>query len=176
LIENNLLVHELQLGEKLSQSVHHERRSDFSLMLAMLTQDVRDHSQFLLPENQQTSPQTTDASLRKTFELPQPAPLAVSDVSDLSGFNQAELVESGQLSQIHLLNALHPAPLAFRDDKQHIAHDVLDNTSVHCQQKHQHKDAEPAKLQRLDFNATGWLNAVKGSRLESDMTRQHHVA
>ncbi|MFT6691223.1 MAG: hypothetical protein ACJAXH_001748, partial [Colwellia sp.] len=30
-LSNDILVHELQLGEQLNESVHHERRSDFSL-------------------------------------------------------------------------------------------------------------------------------------------------
>lgn len=176
MIDNNLLVHELQLGEKLNQSIVQERRSDFDLMLAMLTQDVRDHSQFLLPESQQPLTQTTDSALRKAFELAPPARLAVTDLTDLSGFNQAQLIEQGKLAQIHLQDALQPTPLALRNDKKHIQHEVLTNTSVHCQQKHHEKSVEQNKSPRLDFNATGWLNAIKSARVQSEVSSHYSMA
>ena len=53
LSSTNVLLHELQLGEQLNESVEQTRRADFSLMLAMLAEDVREQSQFLLPKTQE---------------------------------------------------------------------------------------------------------------------------
>ena len=50
ILPDNILLHELQLGEQLNDSVVQARRADFSLMLAMLAEDVREQSQFVLPK------------------------------------------------------------------------------------------------------------------------------
>ena len=82
-VDNTILVNELQLGEQLNTCIHAKRRSDFSLMLAMLTDDVRAHSQFSLPLTEVEVVDTTDTSLRKTFHLPEPAPLALKSTDQL---------------------------------------------------------------------------------------------
>ena len=159
-LSNDILVHELQLGEQLNESVHHERRSDFSLLLAMLTEDVRAHSQFTLPLSQIPEKSTSSEQLRKYFQLPDEAPLALKDVADISRYNQASLLEKQQLEDLRLANILSPKPLAFRDDVKHINQQVMTNTSLYCQQKHQ--DISLTKTQqRADFNAKAWLAAVQ---------------
>lgn len=172
-VENNLLVHELQLGEQLGECVHTERRSDFALMLAMLTEDVRDHSQFALPVVEDEPRDITTETLRKEFHLPNEAPLAIKTDSQISDFNQAELVQDNQLASLHLQNAINPRPLAFRDDKSHVPHQVMSNTSTHCQQKHQTGNGQ---LSRMAFNAKGWLEAVQTSIVKSSLVNVHSIA
>lgn len=174
-LSNDILTHELQLGEQLNESVHSARRSDFSLLLAMLTDDVRAHSQFKLPRSKSPEKITSAKLLRKEFQLPDEAPLAIADISELSAFDQASLVESKQLAQLHLLNALQPKPLAFRDDAKHIASDVLANTSLYCQQQHSDNKLESQQFdnQRAEFNAKAWLAAVQTTIVKSPLMAAH---
>jgi len=70
-LKSEILLHELQLGEQLNESVHQARRADFSLMLAMLCDDVREQSQFILPKSEiNSADQAVDNNevLRQHFE------------------------------------------------------------------------------------------------------------
>ena len=167
-LSNDILVHELQLGEQLNESVHSERRSDFSLLLAMLTEDVRAHSQFKLPKTVAPSNITTSEQLRKRFQLPNVAPLALENIEDMQLFNQADLIESKRLEHLRLMNALSPNPLTFRDDASFINQQVMSNTSLYCQQKYKNKALEQPQPS-LEFNATAWLSGIKNT-LEKSAT------
>lgn len=174
-VENNLLIHELQLGEQLGECVHSKRRSDFSLMLAMLTDNVKEHSQFFVPETVEKSKETTDGILRKEFNLPDNAPLALKENEQLNHFDQSNLVQENRMTDLHLLNALRPKALAFRDNVKHIAYDVLTNTSPYCQKVRLQEQQETSQSEpltstlnkRLPFNAKGWLNNVQASIVKS---------
>ena len=164
-VDDTILVNELQLGEQLNACIHAKRRSDFSLMLAMLTDDVRAHSQFSLPVTEVELVDTTDDSLRKTFHLPDPAPLAIKNTEQLARFDQAALVENDQLMTILLQGVLQPQALAFRDDAKHIPQNVLTNTSLYCQKTHQQTASTLGE--HLPLNATGWLDVVQTSLVKS---------
>jgi len=168
-VENNILVHELQLGEQLNECVHNKRRSDFSLMLAMLADDVRSHSQFLVPKTVRAESVTSDDSLRKEFNLPPIEPLALTQLENISYFNQANLIVEKRLADLHLRNAMTQTPLAFRDDTLHIAHDVIANTSLYCQQQYKEDKSSPKEQQRLAFNAKAWLNTVQETIVKSPL-------
>ncbi|NQZ82566.1 MAG: hypothetical protein HRT52_16275 [Colwellia sp.] len=168
-VENNILVHELQLGEQLNECVHNKRRSDFSLMLAMLADDVRSHSQFLVPKTEQAEIVTTDDTLRKEFNLPPVEPLALTQLEKISDFNQANLIVEQRLADLHLSNAITPIPLAFRDDVLHITHDVIANTSLYCQQQYKQDKSSPKEQQRLAFNAKAWLNTIQETIVKSPL-------
>ena len=164
-VDNTILVNELQLGEQLNTCIHAKRRSDFSLMLAMLTDDVRAHSQFSLPVTETEEVNVTDDSLRKTFHLPEPVPLALKRTDQLAVFDQADLVAKDQLIAIQLQRALQPQAIAFRDDVKHIPQEVLTNTSLYCQQIHKQSASTLGK--HLPFNAKGWLDVVQTSLVKS---------
>ncbi|MBL4900526.1 MAG: hypothetical protein JKX76_12995 [Colwellia sp.] len=167
-----ILLHELQLGEQLNKSVHQARRADFSLMLAMLCDDVREHSQFILPQTDtslvEQSAQTTQA-LRKHFNLPKQAPLALKNVEQISQYNQSQLIADNDLVSIQLSNALSPKPLTFRDDKQHITSNILSNTSLTCQEKHTHQQVSSVLNKRVNMNAEGWLKTIQMSLVKSNL-------
>ncbi len=161
-LNSNLLVEELQLGEQLNHCVHSDRRSDFALMLSMLTDNVLAHSQFKLPETEHPKSITSEDLLRKEFELPDKQRLAMDTLEDINEFSQAHLIESQQLTALHLSQALMPKPLAFRDDKNHINSTVLSNTRLYCQQEYQRKkQSELSSEDRLPFNVNSWLKAVQ---------------
>jgi hypothetical protein len=171
-IKSEILLHELQLGEQLNESVHQARRADFSLMLAMLCDDVREHSQFILPKADVSSvdqSQQTNQVLRKHFELPEEAPLALKNIEQISQYNQGQLIADNDLVSIQLSNALSPKPLTFRDDNKHIASNILGNTSLTCQEKHTSPQQSPVLNQRINMNVDGWLKAVKTSLVKSSL-------
>jgi len=169
------LLHELQLGEQLNECVHQSRRSDFSLMLAMLCDDVREQSQFILPNTAPIDGTSTDKAqvtnqiLRKHFELPEAAPLALKSIEQINRYNQGQLVADNDLTSLHLINALTPNPLAFRDDNMHISSDVLSNTSLVCQEKHALTQEEKVINKPLDMHVEGWLKAVQTSLVKSSL-------
>jgi len=182
----DVLLHELQLGEQLNESVVQTRRADFSLMLAMLAEDVREQSLFILPKAQQpVASDTSNSALRKEFSLPQKAPLALSSMDNIEQFNQAQSIVDNDIANIHLHNAMTPNPLAFRDDRQHIATEILQNTSLFCQLKHQQGqaintsdcDSDKPLLQSLDqpltkslnFNAKAWLDGIQQSLVKAPL-------
>jgi len=168
-VENKILVHELQLGEQLNECVHNKRRSAFSLMLAMLADDVRSHSQFLVPKTEQVESVTTDDSLRKEFNLPRNEPLSITSLDRINDFNQAKLIAENRQLDLRLSNALTPRPLGFRDNAKHIVHDVIANTSLYCQQQHKQDNSSSTEQQRLAFNAKSWLNTVQETIVKSPL-------
>ncbi len=167
-LDSNLLVEELQLGEQLNQCVHGSRRADFSLMLSMLVEDVRVHSQFTLPQTPLNESKTSDELLRKTFELPAKERLAIAELDDINEFSQAKLIEDNQLETLHLTQALMPKALAFRNNEKHISANVLGNTNLYCQQQHKNQ-AEKEPKERLAFNAKEWLKAVQTTIVKSPL-------
>ncbi|PCI58543.1 MAG: hypothetical protein COB35_13555 [Gammaproteobacteria bacterium] len=188
-IGENVLFHEQQLGVQLNQCVHSKRRADFALMLALLTDDVREHSQFFLPQEKSKNKEYSDELLRKAFHLPKIAPLALEKNTDIEKYSQAELIAKQQLPTLHLKNALTPLPLSFRHNKKHLPSSVLADTSIHCQNRYQQqmsnsvvnetsmdkseqnkagqKKAEQDKANLLNsaafFNAKAWLDNIQNS-------------
>ncbi len=176
------LLHELQLGEQLNESVVETRRADFSLMLAMLTDDVREQSQFILPKAQDPAKRdTSNSALRKEFNLPKKSPLGLSSLDEIEKFNQVQSVIDNDIANIHLTNAMKPKPLAFRDEKQHIETKIMENTSLFCQLKHQQAQAVKASVdnpdkpsdqplnQVLNFNAKAWLDGIQESLVKAPL-------
>jgi len=182
---SNALVHELQLGERLNQSVEQTRRADFSLMLAMLAEDVREQSQFLLPKAEAPAvEEASNSALRKAFNLPEKESLALKTLEDIKQFNQAQIIANNDLANIHLSNAMNVKPIAFRDNKQHISAEVLENTSLLTQLKHKQlshtqqvaeinstaiKQADKPLNQALNFNAKAWLDGIQQSLVKAPL-------
>ena len=165
-------MHELQLGEQLNESVHQARRADFSLMLAMLCDDVREQSQFVLPKpdgNLTDIADQTNEALRQHFDLPEQAPLALKNIEQINQYNQGQLIAENDLVSVHLSNALSPKPLTFRDDNRHIASNVLGNTSLTCQEKHNHEQSSAVINKRANMNVEGWLKTVQTSLVKSNL-------
>ena len=187
----SVLLHELQLGEQLNESVEQTRRADFSLMLAMLADDVREQSQFLLPQTKEATPaDLSNIALRKQFNLPDKAALALTTPDDVKQFNQVQTIVDNDLANIHLTNAMMPKPLAFRDNKKHIDTQVLNNTSLFTQLKHKQAaeinqahnnqlqenqlnsaaiETDKPLSQSLNFNAKAWLDGIQQSLVKAPL-------
>ncbi|MEE0892019.1 MAG: VC2046/SO_2500 family protein [Succinivibrio sp.] len=105
-IRNELLVDELQLGTRLNNDIQAQNRADFALMLAMLSQDVRDNPIFATKENP-----TKKEDLRAKFQLPP----AREDYAKQGDFEKAQqMTESFHqdgLTQVFFEDCLQKAPL-----------------------------------------------------------------
>ncbi|MCW8866463.1 MAG: VC2046/SO_2500 family protein [Colwellia sp.] len=167
--KSKALLHELQLGEQLNESVHQARRADFSLMLAMLCDDVREQSQFVLPHHEVDEKTLNTNVLRKRFDLPEQAPLALQKLEQINAFNQARDIKENNIENIHLTDALQPKALAFRDDAQHIASNIMGNTTLVCQAKHAEHKTDAVLNKRLVMDAEGWLKNIQMSLVKSSL-------
>ncbi len=169
------LLHELQLGEQLNDCVHQSRRADFSLMLAMLCDDVREQSQFVLPQASAIDGTATDVkeqttnTLRTYFDLPLEAPLALENIEQIHQYNQASLIVDNDLPNLHLSNAIAPKPLAFRNDNKHINSNVIGNTSLVCQAKYAKNQLDECINKPLDMKVDSWLKAVQTSIVKTSL-------
>ena len=106
-IRNQMLVDEMQLGDRLNQDVQRADRADFALMLAMLSQDVTDHAEFD-PSSEQ---ETTEADLRARFGLP-PAVKAYADEADFKrGSAVSQLFNDDGINSVFLAHCLRSEPL-----------------------------------------------------------------
>ncbi len=106
-IRNQMLVDEMQLGERLNHDVQSADRADFALMLAMLSQDVTDHAEF----DPATEKETTEADQRARFNLPP----AVKHYAEEHDFKRAaeisELFSNDGINSVFLSHCLRHEPL-----------------------------------------------------------------
>ncbi|RHW77290.1 VC2046/SO_2500 family protein [Colwellia sp. RSH04] len=181
-LKHQFLLHELQLGEQLGNSIHQARRADFSLMLSMLAEDVREHSQFSLPQSSNNyGSNVTNESLRKYFSLPDEKPLALKNLEQIKDFNQGQSIVDDDIVTIRLLNALKPNALAFRDNVKHVPTQVMSNTSIACQLKHEENNADkPRDTERndsltkplaepLSMQVNEWLKNIEASIIKAPL-------
>ncbi|EEX42318.1 hypothetical protein J0676_03230 [Vibrio sp. Vb2880] len=122
------LINELQIGTGISQAVLHGRRADFSLMLALFSNDVRDTT----PVEAIEQVETTEDVLRQRFELQAPQTLRSDQSSYQISARQADLFHQGGLASAKLSHYLTPEVLAYLpEDTQDLPEEVYLNLSGH---------------------------------------------
>lgn len=122
------LINELQIGTGISQAVLHGRRADFSLMLALFSNDVRDTT----PVEAIEQVETTEDVLRQRFELQAPQTLRSGQSSYQISARQADLFHQGGLASAKLSHYLTPEVLAYLpEDTQDLPEEVYLNLSGH---------------------------------------------
>lgn len=119
---NRLLINEVNLGTRLNHAVSDDRRGEFALLLAMLSDDARDMAQFHLPH----SLEDTDSRLRQRFELPRSQPLLVNITEQAVIDNSAVFHQQG-MSAFHLQQSLTPEALVIRGHESIAMNAVLNN-------------------------------------------------
>lgn len=124
----NILVSELQLGQRLNQCVSEGNKSEFDLLLSMLSTDIRDQDQF----STINAPESEEAiSLRDQFNVPQAQPL-ISRESALQDYSiyVADLAREEGVVAARLQHCLRPEVLHFDVDRiEGFADDITDNLS-----------------------------------------------
>lgn len=127
-----ILSNELQLGQQLNTSVVDDR-ANFSLLLALMSQDVQDQAQFHLESynHQQDVQSKSNSSLQDQFPVPPQQPLVSDQTGEVQSLEAGELVNTHGLVAARLRHCLTPEPLSFELGKKHgIAADVFDNMEL----------------------------------------------
>lgn len=141
------LITDVQLGDNLNHAVTQGRRSDFALMLALLSGDATETTP-LEPPYPETS---TEDDLRKALSLPQPARLSAEERDyELCG-NQAASFHSAGLASTKLNHCVSPSALHFPAVGTHgLGEDVYHNLDGHLRRK---LDSENNKVAGLSTAA-----------------------
>ncbi len=120
------LINELQCGQSVGQAIHQSRRSDFALLLAMLSQDVRDTT----PIDKLPDPDHTD--LYHQFSVPKSQPLVSDQQSYQRGEKIAEQFNHSGIMAAKLQCYLSPEALTYRPEQTHnLPEEVYHNLSGH---------------------------------------------
>lgn len=126
------IINELQFGNGINHAVHEGRRADFSLILSMFSDDVRDNTPVELVDEQET----TEQLLRKRFELQPPQQLRSDQQSYPVSAKQAELFHNSGLPGAKLHHYLAPEVLAYMPEETFdLPEEVYHNLSGH-QRRH----------------------------------------
>ncbi|MZI92140.1 hypothetical protein F9817_02825 [Vibrio sp. CAIM 722] len=122
------LINEIKVGTGINQAVHQSRRADFSLLLAMFSNDVRDNT----PAEKVETPVTTDQVLRRRFQLQEPQSLRNDQSSYAISSEHARQFHDGGLSSAKLSHYLTPDPLTYMpEDTFDLPEEIYSNLSGH---------------------------------------------
>ncbi|MGB0833618.1 MAG: VC2046/SO_2500 family protein [Psychrobium sp.] len=124
----DLLIGELQLGQRLNECVQQGNKSEFALLLSMLSQDVRDQDQFAL---EQTACEKNTNSLAEQFEMPTPQTLKTRAIADQHySITLADISREQGLTAGRLQHCLKPDALSFDLDRiEGFSDEIVDNLS-----------------------------------------------
>ncbi|HCV01280.1 MULTISPECIES: VC2046/SO_2500 family protein [Pseudoalteromonas] len=149
---DGLLLNESQLDNRLNKSVHEHRSGEFALLLAMLSHDALDFSQFHLPKTEISNPHVSEEVLRAQLGAGPKQSLAPEQFDMLIGQDNALRLLQGGLSDIRLRHCLAPEPLHVRDDKNHIPLEVIDNCEPAVRKRYLDKN-QPTERAQIDAAA-----------------------
>ncbi|ART78859.1 VC2046/SO_2500 family protein [Oceanisphaera avium] len=123
---NSLLVNDSQLGDRLNHAVADGRRSDFGLLLAMLSDDARD-----LPRIEADKDEQGQINWRQYFELPNAEPLYAEEQDTIRAPQLSALANELQQDSLRLMLAMRAEPL--RVDHAALPYEVNSNLSPRTQ-------------------------------------------
>lgn len=136
-----ILVNEWQLGDALGQAIQTDRRSDFGLMLAMLSQDVRLHGEFQLPKPDEKP----SKDLREQFQLPEPEPMLGEYQQPQRSVKIADAFQKSDLVQSRLQHCLKPDALSYQGSHPHGVQQALENCPPNVADFEKAKSVQPPK-------------------------------
>lgn len=132
-IESGLLINEWQLGTQLNVALTNGTRDKFNLLLALLSVDARDFSQFKLPKATQES--LTQQALRESLSLPIAQPLVNVGYSLQQAKKVSIAAHNKDLSDIRLQSLLNNEAILSRISNPSFDVDVVDNLSFLAQRR-----------------------------------------
>jgi hypothetical protein len=142
-IDKANLVNELQCGQSFGQAVHESRRADFKLLLAMLSQDVRDNT-----PTESISQLEDESPLNLQYQVPATQQLKSNQDSYSRGEIISEKFHSEGLSAAKLQSYLAPDALCYQPEETHnLPEEVYHNLSGH-----QRRNLEPSSQTRAPLN------------------------
>ena len=159
---NELLINELQLGNRLGKAMHDSRGSDFGLMLAMLSQNVLDNAEFCLPRDNVGFTEVDEARLRAQLGLAEPVSYAVDEYSAVESILLGVDLHTEGMAEIKLKGYLNPEPLAMQDDALHIGDEVLYNCEPTTTHRFYHQTDKISE--QLPHNEAGLYEVLESIR------------
>ncbi len=157
---NQIIVNEADVGERLNQSVHHNDRADFALLLAMMSQDQLDAAQFHLPSGRTERLTQDEQALAKSFGAGVKQPLAESDIQ-YQHDDLAALLATASMTDVRFRLGLKPEPLAKYNDPKRISDEVLDALEPTVQRK---VVGMQTPLTEKPISPSGFYDAILASR------------
>lgn len=146
---SHILVGELQLGQTLNHCVRDGKKSEFDLLLAMLSDDVCQQDQFAIENTDTLTP--LEHSLNEQFNVPKPQAMqATTLVEEVYSLKMGQVALDQGLIAARLQHCLCPEALHFQSDRRHgIASDVYDSLSPSAAQRF---NAQKNNIVTPDFN------------------------
>ncbi|HCG8574962.1 TPA: hypothetical protein NJ542_003544 [Vibrio parahaemolyticus] len=127
-LDKAAIINEIQFGNGINHAVHEGRRADFSLILSMFSNDVRD----VVPVEEIKETATSDEILRQQFGLSQPQALRSDSSSYELAALQAKQFHNAGLPSAKLSHYLKPDALTYLpEDTFDLPEDVYHNLSSH---------------------------------------------
>jgi len=113
-----ILVGELQLGQTLNHCIRDGKKSEFDLLLSMLSNDVTDQDQFSI--NPLASETLTTQPLHEKFDIPTPQTLtADSPEQNEYSMTISQIAQQEGILAARLQHCLRPEALNFQPDITH---------------------------------------------------------
>ncbi|OHU86575.1 MULTISPECIES: VC2046/SO_2500 family protein [Pseudoalteromonas] len=162
-----VLTREDQLGNALSVSVTEHRRADFSMLLAMLSQDALEFSQFHLPESELNEADLSELALKKELQIGPQQALAPETYDMSIGQNNASRLAQSSLTTLKLQQCLSPEPLAIRNDKTHIPLEVVDNCEIAVRKRLESIKSGASIEEKPAMNAAGFYDQLASGQMQS---------
>ena len=165
---DGLLITESQLDNRLAKSVSESRRGEFALLLAMLSHDALDFSQFHLPKTPfgADAKEYDESQLRAELGAGPKQPLAPDEFDMLIGEHNAKRLQQAGMSDIRLRSCLSPEPLAVRDDKNHIPLHIIDNCEPVVRKRHLDKETQ---LDNPQMDAAAFYDSLNNDSLHQPL-------
>ncbi|MGO1245997.1 MAG: VC2046/SO_2500 family protein [Oceanisphaera sp.] len=110
-LNNTLLVNDSQLGDRLNQAVSEGRRSDFGLLLSMLSEDARD-----LPRVEESKNEQGEPDWREYFSLPDANPLYAQAQDEIRAPQLSSLAGELYQDSLRMMLAMRAEPLKVNND------------------------------------------------------------
>ena len=160
----DLLVNEIQLGNRLATAVKQNRSNDFSLMLAMMSQNVLDNAEFCLPSDSVGSDEVDEAQLRLQLGLGEKPVYSANDDSATQSMMLGVDLHTEGLFEVKLNGYLRPEPLSLVDDTMHIEPEILANCEPTVMQRyHKQEDKISEKLEHNEAGLYEILESMKAA-------------
>ena len=155
---DDILVNELQVGNTLSLAVRENRRSDFGLILSMMSHNVLDNAEFMLPVSATNRIGDTDDELRSTLQVPVGRSLDFNAQDVHLADESSRVFNTEGLVAVKLAQALRPEGLAEHDDPKYIPQEIIENCELSVRARH----SKGAKLAAspIQQNAVGLYEVV----------------
>lgn len=163
-----MLVDELQLGERLNESLSAGDRADFALLLAMLSQNVEDSPQFADPVKEHE----TSADLRQLFGLKAKTALYAGEADFARASELAARLKDGGMQSVFLEECLRDEPVS--ELERPLPPEVFSSLSPLSQEKFmlERQGEKPARLRIAERgDGFGVLEEISGSHAAFDLSQ-----